>query len=214
MEAELILFAKTPVTGRAKTRLISDLGERGAARLAEALIRESVRRAVDAWPGPVRLQVWPETRHGCFGEIQRAHGIAVSLQSEGDLGVKMFEALNEAYRRGVAAAVMGCDVPHCPPETLRTSHAFLTQGRSVVGPSADGGYYLIGINPPHPDCFDRIRWGGDRVFDTTLKRAAAAGIDLIVMQQLNDLDTASDIEALRASHPDLVERLMMHIKAV
>lgn len=208
MEAELILFAKTPVAGRVKTRLIPDLGEQGAADLARALIEESVRRSVEAWPGPVSLQVWPDIGHQCFETLRRRHGVTVSLQSKGDLGAKMFEALNDAHQRGAAAAIMGCDVPQCPAETHRTAHAFLAQGRSVIGPSDDGGYYLIGINPPQRKCFERIRWGGSKVFDTTLKRAASAGVELIVLQQLNDIDTMGDLEALRQTHPELVDRLL------
>lgn len=211
MDAELILFAKTPMAGQVKTRLIPDLGEMGAAHFAEALIEQSVQRAVAAWPGPVRLCVWPDAGHECFDGIKLRHGIDVSLQCEGDLGTKMLGALNEAYQRGAAAAVMGCDVPHCPPETWRAAHAFLSRGRSVIGPTVDGGYYLVGINPPHPACFDRIEWGGSKVFDTTLKRAAKAGVDLIVLQQLNDLDTLSDIDALRETQPELVDRLVAEI---
>lgn len=208
MDVELILFAKTPIAGEVKTRLIPELGKSGAAAFAEALIEESVRRAVETWPGAVRLQVWPEIHHPCFERIQQRYGLEVTPQSGDDLGSRMFNALNNAYERGAATAIMGCDVPQCPPETYRTAHAFLGQGRAVIGPSFDGGYYLIGINPPHPECFDRIRWGGSNVFDTTLKRAARAGIDLIVLQQLNDFDTAADIETVRASEPDLVERLL------
>jgi rSAM/selenodomain-associated transferase 1 len=212
MDAELILFAKTPLAGEVKTRLVSDLGEQGAADFAVALIGETVRCASDAWPGVVRLQAWPDTGHPCFERIERQYGIEVSLQSGDDLGRRMFNALNDAYERGAAAAIMGCDVPHCPRETFRTAHAFLTQGRAVIGPSADGGYYLLGVNPPHPDCFSRISWGGSKVFDTTLKRAAKAGIDLIVLQQLNDFDTAEDIETVRRTQPELVERLLREVE--
>lgn len=208
MEAELILFAKAPVAGRVKTRLIPELGEQGAANLAAALIAESVRRSVESWPGPVSLQAWPDPHHACFEALRRRHGISVTRQSEGDLGAKMGDALNDAHERGVAGAVMGCDVPHCPAETHRTAHAFLTQGRAVIGPSDDGGYYLIGINPPPARCFERIDWGGSKVFDTTLKRAAGAGIELIVLQQLTDIDTMTDIEALRDTHPELIDRLL------
>lgn len=208
MEAELILFAKTPVAGEVKTRLVPELGERGAAAFATALVEETVRRATATWPGTVRLQVWPDADHPCFARLRDAHGLEVTLQSGGDLGGRMFNALNEAHERGAAAAVMGCDVPHCPPETYRTAHAFLSQGRAVIGPSDDGGYYLIGMTPPHPECFNRIKWGGSKVFDTTLKRASRAGIDLIVLQPLGDLDTPADIEALRENEPELVERLL------
>lgn len=208
MDAELILFAKTPQAGRVKTRLIPELGEQGARDFAAALIEECAQRGLDAWPGRVRLQVTPRADHPCFERLSHRHGIEVTLQSGSDLGERMFNALNEAYQRGAAAAVMGCDVPHCPPETYRTAHTFLTQGRSVVGPSPDGGYYLMGVNPPNPDCFDRVEWGGRKVFDTTLERAARAGIHLIVLQQLNDLDSAADIAALRETHPELVERLL------
>jgi len=210
MPTELILFAKTPLAGQVKTRMAAELGEQCAAAFAEGLIEHSVRGAVAAWPGEVRLQVWPSTSHPCLERVQARHGVPVSLQAEGDLGAKMFRALSDAHERGAAAAVMGCDVPHCPPQTYRTAHAFLSQGRAVIGPSDDGGYYLIGVNPPHPACFEGIAWGGRRVFDATLKRAARAGVHLIVLQQLNDFDTTADIEAIRATHPELVAALEAH----
>jgi rSAM/selenodomain-associated transferase 1 len=184
------------------------LGTDGAAELAEALVEHAVRRGVEAWPGSLRLLVWPDASHPCFDRIRHRYGIEVSLQAGKDLGERMFNAVNDAYRRGAAAAVMGCDVPDCPPETYRTAHAFVSQGRSVIGPSDDGGYYLIAVHPPHPGCFERIDWGSAGVFDTTLKRAAAAGVNLIVLQQLNDIDTPSDIAALRASDPGLASRLL------
>jgi hypothetical protein len=207
MKAELILFAKTPVAGQVKTRLIPELGSDGAAEFAEALIEHAVRRGIEAWPGPLRLLVWPDASHPCFDRIRDRYGIRTSPQSGNDLGERMFNAVNDAYRRGAAAAVMGCDVPDCPPETYRTAHAFVAQGRSVIGPSADGGYYLIAVHPPHPECFERIDWGGAEVFDTTLQRAAGAGLKLIVLQQLNDIDTPADVAALRASDPGLVSHL-------
>lgn len=208
MKAELLLFAKTPVAGRVKTRLIPELGEQGAADFAAALIDEAVRHGTSAWPGPVRLLAWPEARHPCFERIQHRYGIDVGLQQGGDLGARMLNALEEARRRGRAGAVMGCDVPLCPIETYRTAHAFVAQGRSVIGPSTDGGYYFIAVNPPHPECFERIEWGGSEVFDTTLRRAADHGVDLIVLQQLNDIDTVSDVEELRAADPALADRLI------
>jgi hypothetical protein len=208
MNAELILFAKSPVAGRVKTRLIPDLGEAGAAALAESLIEYTLQRAAECWPGPLRMLVWPDPAHDCFERLRDHYGIEVSLQSGSDLGARMFNALNEAHQRGVAAAVMGCDVPQCPRETYRTAHAFVSQGRSVIGPSVDGGYYLVAVNPPEPACFDNIEWGGGRVFDTTLARAADAGVNLIVLQQLNDIDTVSDIDALRETDAELVVRLM------
>lgn len=208
MKAELILFAKTPVAGKVKTRLIPELGSEGAAELAGALIEHAVRRGVESWPGPLRLLVWPDAKHPCFDGIYRRYGIGAMLQSGDNLGARMLNALNDAYQRGAAAAIMGCDIPDCPKETYRTAHAFVAQGRSVIGPSADGGYYLIAVHPPHRECFERIDWGGSEVFDTTLKRAADAGVNLIVLQRLNDIDTPSDIEALRASNPGLVDRLL------
>lgn len=208
MNAELILFAKSPTPGRVKTRLVPDLGEAGAAAFAESLIEHTVARAVQCWPGPLRILVWPDPTHECFDRLRERYGIEVSGQSGDDLGARMFNALYDAYQRGAAAAVMGCDVPQCPRETYRTAHAFVSQGRSVIGPSADGGYYLVALNPPAPACFDDIEWGTGQVFDTTLQRAADAGLDLIVLHELNDIDTASDIEALRQTDPTLVEDLM------
>ncbi|HSH41753.1 MAG TPA: TIGR04282 family arsenosugar biosynthesis glycosyltransferase [Arenicellales bacterium] len=208
MNVELILFAKTPEAGRAKTRLIPALGQAGAARLAAALIEDSVRRSIQAWPGTVRLQAWPDPDHECFVALQRRYGIAVSRQAPDHLGAKMLAALNEAHSRGVAAAIMGCDVPQCPAGILRDAHARLSRNRNIIGPSEDGGYYLIGINPPAPRCFEGIEWGGSGVLADTLERAGEAGIELDLLPRLNDIDTIADLEALRATHPGLVERLL------
>jgi rSAM/selenodomain-associated transferase 1 len=197
----LILFAKSPVPGRVKTRLMPELTARQAAEVAAELIQRTVRLAVENWPGPVRLQTWPDTRHAVFNNLAAANELALVRQSAGDLGRKMHSALATFTDRGVAAAVMGCDVPHCPAANLRRAHDLLAQGDNVIGPSRDGGYYLIGLQRTQPALFRGIAWGGDQVLPSTLRIAAGCGIRFTHLERVADIDSYEDLKTRANKDP-------------
>lgn len=193
--AVLILFAKAPVPGRVKTRLMPQLDAVQSAQVATALIEHTVAMAIENWPGPVTLQTWPDTEHVLFQRLSREYGIPVSTQSAGDLGRKLHGALHAYTVRGRAAAAMGCDVPHCPGHVLRRAYQHLQQGSAnVIGPSTDGGYYLIGLQQPAPALFRGIDWGADSVFKTTLELARSQGISFTRLQPLRDIDNFEDLK--------------------
>ena len=193
--ATLILFAKAPIPGQVKTRLTPQLDPQQAAQVATALIEHTVSLAIDNWPGPVTLQVWPDTQHEIFRRLSGEYGISLSAQSAGDLGRKICTALKAHTDHGQAAAVMGCDVPHCPGQVLTDAYELLEQGSAnVIGPSTDGGYYLIGVQQTQPALFRGINWGNDRVFATTLENALAFDISFTRLKPLQDIDNFKDLE--------------------
>lgn len=197
----LIVFAKTPAPGEVKTRLIPPCSPEQAAGIAARLVRHSIRLATDHWPGSVQLAVWPTVEHPLFEALKREFGVELRRQAEGDLGTKMYEALRIFTDRNEPAAVMGCDVPHCPPAVLKRAYQMLRAGHNFVGPTFDGGYYLIGVSQAHPHLFQDIPWGTGQVIEQTCNNAQQLGITLHKLNKLVDLDTWDDIKQVAQHDP-------------
>ena len=190
----LILFAKCPVPGQVKTRLRPELSAEQAAQVAAQLIEQSVHLAVEAWPGPVWLFAWPNTEHALFRTLSANTRIQLGIQSTGDLGLKMTHAICQFTERETAAAVMGCDVPHCPLDTLHLAGDLLEQGQYVIGPSTDGGYYFIGLQQCRPELFTGMEWGSGNVLQSTLAAAHGLDIDFYQLPALRDIDSFEDLK--------------------
>jgi rSAM/selenodomain-associated transferase 1 len=192
-QPELLLFARKPVPGEVKTRLLPDNTPARAAEIAAFLIRATVELAASAWPGRIYLYAWPDAEHPLFRELAREFPVTLAAQAEGDLGAKMLAALRDGIERCGCAAVMGCDVPHCGWPVLDQANDWLARGDNVLGPTEDGGYYFIGLQQPRAELFEGVEWGGDRVLAATLTRAEALGIEFEMLPLLRDIDTAADL---------------------
>lgn len=189
----LIVFARTPVPGAVKTRFTPPCTPAQAAALASAMIRHTVRLAARHWPGPLRVAVWPGVDHPVFADLRREIGVPIDQQSAGDLGDKMRNAIAAQNASGAPAAVLGTDVPHCPAATLERAYRLLRDGEDVLGPTDDGGYYLIGLQHPIPALFRDITWGSDQVCAVTQSRATALGVVFHRLDTLVDIDTWADL---------------------
>ena len=197
----LIVFARTPVPGAVKTRFTPPCTPEQAAKLASLITRHSVRQAARYWPGTLRVAVWPNPRHRVFQDLEGELGIPVELQSAGDLGDKMLHALKAETARGAPAAVIGTDVPHCPPALIERTYRLLRAGHDVLGPSHDGGYYLIGLQHATRELFCDVTWGSDQLCAITRSRAAALGIEFQLLDALVDLDTWADLVRVKDAFP-------------
>lgn len=186
----LSLFAREPVAGACKTRLVPALGAEGAARLAAAMLGWTADTARRHWPGPVRIAVWPP---GSGARFASGLGLSTVDQRGHDLGERMHGALTEVAAPG---AVLGCDVPHVRGAVLARAGAVLSAGSNVVGPAEDGGFYLLGLVRPVPGLFDGIAWGGADVYARLAFNAARAGARFVELDTLRDIDTPSDLEAV------------------
>lgn len=192
-QPDLILFAKQPIPGQVKTRLMPEYSAEQAAEIAAFMTRATVELAVSAWPGEVYLYCAPHADHALFRELERQFRVRLAVQAPGDLGEKMLAALRDGIARSRAAAVMGCDVPHCPWDVLDHANERLAQGHALLGPTEDGGYYFIGLSRMLPELFHGIEWGGAQVRRTTLARAEKFGIEFEILPELRDVDTPLDL---------------------
>ena len=206
----LYLMAKAPVPGEVKTRMAPRLGPEQSAQLAHLMLAQTVATACRHWPGVVTLCVWPDPDHPAFTRLADKHGIKVTTQIDADLGARMMAALKQGIADAGGAAVMGCDVPHCPGEILARAHALLVGGENPLGPAADGGFYLLGLRPgadadadetdveesPLDALFSGVRWGGSAQLDEVRARATVAGLRFCELPTLRDIDRYPDLEWL------------------
>jgi len=188
------VFARAPIPGQTKTRLIPALGAEGAAALHARLIHRTLRVAREAAPG--RLELWcsPDAGDDFFSACEDRYGVVLREQPEGDLGARMHTALADARAAGEHAVLVGTDCPVLSADHLRRAMDWLESGVDLVlGPAEDGGYVLIGAGRAEPDLFTHMPWGTERVFAETLARARDAGLAVQCLEPLPDLDRPEDL---------------------
>jgi rSAM/selenodomain-associated transferase 1 len=198
--AAVIVFARAPQPGRAKTRLVPCLGEWGAASLHRRLVRRTLRVAQAARCGPVELHGAPRARHGFFLRCARDFGAGLYAQRGGDLGQRMFNAIAAGLRRHRAVVLVGTDCPALEVRDLRRAARSLAGGcDAVIAPAEDGGYPLIGLRRASPRVFERIGWGGPDVFARTAEVLDGLGWRWRRLRTLWDVDRPEDLARLAAS---------------
>lgn len=198
--ARLLVFAKAPVPGRVKTRLIPALGPQGAARLYRELLRRTLDFATTEPPCPVELHCAPDPGHGFFHACRRDYGVRLRRQHGGDLGERMHRALAGALRNADSAVLIGGDCVSLDSAQLRWAVDELTRGRdAVLGPTEDGGYWLIGLRRPCATLFRGPVWGTATVLDATRRRLRRAGLDWRELPVGRDLDRPEDLRRYRES---------------
>jgi hypothetical protein len=203
----VLVFAKAPVPGAVKTRLIPRLGAEGATRLHKALVQRTLKVALDAGIGAVELCCAPHAAHPFFADRAREFAIDLTVQSAGDLGDRMGHALQQALRTVPAALLIGTDCPALATEHLRAAAAALEAGSDMVFvPAEDGGYTLVGARRIDVRVFDEIAWGSARVMDQTRRNLKKMGWAWTELPTLWDLDRPEDLDRLP---PDLLSGLSL-----
>ena len=197
--AAVIVFARAPRPGRAKTRLAPRLGEWGAARLHRRLVLRTLGVARAARCGPVELHGAPRARHAFFLRCASKLDITLRGQRGGDLGARMFNAVADGLRRHGAVVLIGTDCPALQARDLRRAARALAGGcDAVLAPAEDGGYPLIGLRRASPRLFTRIAWGGPDVFARTAEELDRLGWRWRRLRTLWDVDRPSDLARLAA----------------
>ncbi len=198
MATALIVFAKAPVAGQAKTRLIPALGAAGAAALAERLLEHALAAAVAAGFDTAELCVTPDRGHPVLQRLARQHGLALTEQGTGDLGTRMHRALERALQTHQRALLFGSDVPELDAPRLRQAAAALHTHDAVFVPALDGGYALVGLRRSEPRLFEGIAWSTPRVMAQTRERASVAELSWVELPPLHDIDEPTDLAHLPA----------------
>jgi rSAM/selenodomain-associated transferase 1 len=198
MSARIVVFAKAPVAGRTKTRLIPALGPAGAARLQAELIEDALRRARAA--GPATLELWGtgEDPEAYLPAAAARHAASLHEQPEGDLGVRMRYALARATANGAPALIMGTDAPGLTAAEIAHAVESLASHDAVLVPAIDGGYILLGVRSAPRSLFTDIDWGTERVLAATRARLRALGWHVDERPAGWDVDRPEDLERVRA----------------
>lgn len=191
------VFAKAPVPGRVKTRLARDIGREAAAAVYRRVGRQVVAAAAaSGYP----TTVWyapPAGRPAVEGWLAELGPLAFRPQTAGSLGTRLAHAFGRSFAAGNAAVVIiGTDAPGVDRHILAGAFRALRTYDLVLGPSLDGGYYLIGLAAPQPGLFRAIPWSTGKVLRATQTRALALGLSIRLLQPLRDVDRARDARAL------------------
>lgn len=198
----VIVFAKAPLAGYAKTRLIPALGAAGAARLAERMLVHAVAHAVTADIGPVEVCAAPDATHPAFDGLAALHALALTAQGAGDLGARMQRAFArrlaaDAQPPVEAALLIGTDAPALDAARLRRARDELKAHDAVFVPALDGGYALVGLRRPAPAVlaalFEGMAWSTPTVMARTRERLAALGLRVAELDAVADIDEPADL---------------------
>ncbi|HEX6923076.1 MAG TPA: TIGR04282 family arsenosugar biosynthesis glycosyltransferase [Bacillales bacterium] len=190
----LLIFAKAPIPGYCKTRMEPDLSPEQCAELQEALLKDTIRlkENLDA-----KISIWmaytPEENKDYFRRLSSQ----VVPQKSGDLGERMSQCLNHLFNQGYAPIIIiGTDTP-LSSEGLNEAFKILKFHDAVIGPSVDGGYYLLGLNCYEPELFKDISWSTSHVFRQTHDKINQSGLTVQSLRQNRDIDDFQDLQAYR-----------------
>ncbi|PCC97719.1 DUF2064 domain-containing protein [Halopseudomonas pelagia] len=190
----LLIFAKAPIPGTVKTRLIPALGADGACSLYRQLLLHTLHQTQD-WPGSRYLYCAPDTSHPLFARLASEHHLQLRQQHGDDLGSRMAQALAE---HADGALLIGTDCPLISTAVLQEADQALQTHDTAIIPSEDGGYVMIGQRRPDPATFVGMSWSHSQVMADTRGRLEAAGKSLWEGATLWDLDEPEDLPRLAA----------------
>lgn len=193
-DARILIFAKAPVPGQAKTRLIPALGPEGAASLAEALLERLVTGLASARLAHLELWCAPDTEHPLFAQLAAREGLGRYPQRGADLGERLRAGAEDALSRGARVLLIGADIPDLDASYCEQALDALRSVDCVMGPAEDGGYVLLGLKRPAPLLFERMPWGTHEVGQLTRVRIQRLGWRHRELPTLWDLDRPEDLE--------------------
>jgi rSAM/selenodomain-associated transferase 1 len=191
-------FARLPVPGQVKTRLLGEFTAVDACAIHEELLLRTAATLCGAGQGTVEL--WLD-RAGQHRTIDAALALGASgpfYQCDGDLGARMQHALAQGLTRAAGVVLVGSDCPDLCAGYLRGAFAALQQCDVVLGPADDGGFVLIGCRRVAAHMLDDVPWGSEQVLEATRASLASAGLSTQLLESRQDIDTPDDVRRWKA----------------
>lgn len=190
----LIVFTRYPVPGVTKTRLIPELGHLNAAdvhrKLTENIIYQIKQLHAEkglcyevCYTGGSKeeMKVW------------LGNDLTYTEQAQGDLGVRMYSSITGAFNTGGGKAVLiGTDIPEPVSGYIEMAFSRLDEKDIILGPTIDGGYWLVGMKSPH-NIFNEVNWGTETVLAQTVDMIRLHGLTFFLFPEINDIDTVDDL---------------------
>lgn len=208
----LLVFAKAPVPGKVKTRLAAERGVEAATVLASAFLDDTAAlvarwRAERVAVDPNRNLVFvcsPDAEDPVLLRAAKRAGARTAVQVPGDLGARLRAAFDAEFKRGArSVCAIGMDSPTLPLHLVDHAFRALEWERVVLGPTFDGGYWLVGAQRPAPDLFTDIPWSTHAVLAKTLAHLRRQDVEPALLPFWYDVDEAADLE-----------RLVWHVRAL
>lgn len=185
----LLIFIKNPERGKVKTRLAQTIGEKKALQVYRRLLAIT-KNVTD------QLQCTRQLWYSNYieNEDQWDDAYEKKLQVGNDLGERMRHAFDQSFSEGADnVVIIGSDCPELSPTLIERAFRILQTQEVVIGPSRDGGYYLLGMNNFHPGLFENKQWSTSTVYEETIAEIREAELTFEVLPQLNDIDTEEDL---------------------
>lgn len=186
---KIIVFVKNVVLGKVKTRLAKTIGEEEALKVYMRLLDITKKEMLQTSADKEVWYAWNVEED----DIWDKNVFNKRVQIAGDLGGKMKDAFKTSFEEGTEKViVIGSDCPTLTSAIIEEAFKKLDESDIVVGPSKDGGYYLIGMNAFHPEVLSDIAWSTEKVMEQTVEKAKEFDLSLGTLEPLNDIDNQTD----------------------
>lgn len=194
----LIIFVKYPQPGFVKTRLAKEIGKENAASLYRLFVEAILSRTDDKNFNRVIFYTPAEKRHQIKDWI--GSDMDIYPQKGKDLGERLSHAFKFIFEKGAKrAVVIGSDSPTIDKKIILQAFKELEYNECVIGPSSDGGYYLVGLSYFHTEIFKDITWSTNKVYEQTLNRLRKLKLKFSSLDELFDVDNFEDLVTLKRS---------------
>jgi rSAM/selenodomain-associated transferase 1 len=198
MTRHLVVFAKNPISGEVKTRLHARYSPVQAASIYRAFILDTVRLVDDLPEVERHIAYTPQNAAKEFKSLIPANW-QLFPQQGADLGTRMNHAIQHCLHLGASSVIIiGTDIPSLPEDHITQAFQLLEQKDLVLGPSTDGGYYLIGLTGLAPQVFQDISWSTREVFSQTIEKISTLGLSLGLVPPWYDVDSPDELDFLIA----------------
>jgi len=187
----LIIFVRNPIYGKVKTRLAKDIGDEKALKVYHLLLEHTLNITQ-----PLNCSKFVYYADEVYDQdIWDSPDYTKRLQKGNDLGERMYHSMKDAFDAGFKKVlIVGSDCLQLKTEILDDAIVMLDQNTAVLGPAIDGGYYLLALTNLIPDLFYNKAWSTDQVAKQTIADFIRLGISYDLLEELNDIDDASDLE--------------------
>ncbi len=195
------IMAKAPQPGEVKTRLCPPLSQMEAAELYRCFLVDKIAQVNTLQRAAPVVSYSPAHAKPWFEDFAPAHFMLIAQHGD-DLGARLLFTFDQLFRQGYTqVVVIDSDTPTLPTAYLEHALMLLSTGDNdvVLGPTEDGGYYLIGLHQVHRELFERMPWSTSRVLPETRRRSEQRGLTVAYTEYWYDIDTPEDLARLRAS---------------
>jgi rSAM/selenodomain-associated transferase 1 len=201
VHSAVAIMAKAPQPGQVKTRLCPPLSHAEAAQLYQCFLRDKIAQ-VDGLQGTAPVVSYsPDDSQPLFKDLAPPHFTLIPQRGD-DLGARLLCTFDRLFQQGYTQViVVDSDTPTLPTAYLEEALSLIAARENdvVLGPTEDGGYYLIGLRQSHPELFERMPWSTAQVFPETRRRSARSRLTVACSASWYDIDTPEDLTRLMES---------------